>query len=145
MDVSNLSLDMKFDAVTLVEVLEHIPPQQAQRFLQAVSWHMRPGAKLVVTVPHSNKPVQPKHYRHFSSQSLQELLGNGFRIDRIVPFGYRSKSTKLMTLLMGGLGDNFLITNRRLNSLLYRRFLSEYTAHVPERWCTQLLAVAEVT
>jgi len=40
-----------FDAITLLAVLEHIPPVQLPGFAAACATHLKPGAVLLVTVP----------------------------------------------------------------------------------------------
>ncbi len=73
------------DLVTSIEVLEHIPPEHAQAFLQRAFALVRPGGTFLVTVPHSNVPVHAKHYRHFTGALLTEVLrgalGEGPRIE----------------------------------------------------------------
>lgn len=63
-----------FDLVTLIEVLEHIPDAELEGFVRAAVDMVRAGGILLVTVPHVNKPLQSKHYRHFTSSSLRRLL-----------------------------------------------------------------------
>jgi hypothetical protein len=36
---------------------------------------MGPGSKLLVTVPHANQKLNPKHYQHFTRASLEAALG----------------------------------------------------------------------
>ena len=68
------SLDQEFDVVTCVETLEHIPDDDASRFLSAVSGRVRPGGILVVTVPTTARPLTAKHFRHYDIASLRRAL-----------------------------------------------------------------------
>jgi SAM-dependent methyltransferase len=40
-----------FDAITLLAVIEHIPPDQLDRLARACAAHLKPGGHLVITVP----------------------------------------------------------------------------------------------
>jgi 2-polyprenyl-3-methyl-5-hydroxy-6-metoxy-1,4-benzoquinol methylase len=40
-----------FDVITLLAVLEHVPPAQQAPLAQACAAHLRPGGRLVITVP----------------------------------------------------------------------------------------------
>ncbi|MDO9236520.1 MAG: class I SAM-dependent methyltransferase [Aquabacterium sp.] len=62
----------EFDLVTLIEVYEHIPPDDAMVFLRDVVSKLAPGGALLVSVPSVNVPVNEKHYRHFSLELLHE-------------------------------------------------------------------------
>lgn len=62
------------DLVTLVEVLEHIPPEEIVAFVQASFGLLRPGGCMLVTVPHANRPVQKKHFQHFTGSSLRQVV-----------------------------------------------------------------------
>lgn len=61
----------KYEIVTAIEVLEHIPPEKAGEFLRTLGGI---GRWIVLTVPSDRVPVSPKHYRHFSEESLREVL-----------------------------------------------------------------------
>jgi 2-polyprenyl-3-methyl-5-hydroxy-6-metoxy-1,4-benzoquinol methylase len=42
---------MKFDAITMLAVLEHVPPDQQRPLAQACADHLKPGGRLIITVP----------------------------------------------------------------------------------------------
>lgn len=42
---------MQFDAITMLAVLEHIPPAQQLELAQACAAHLKPGGRLIITVP----------------------------------------------------------------------------------------------
>jgi len=64
----------KFDVVTLIEVAEHIPPDNLHKFICCVIEYMRPGGYLICTVPSINIPIPKKHYQHFSSQMMIDVV-----------------------------------------------------------------------
>ena len=73
-----------FDTVTMLETLEHIPDEEEMPSLNEVSRVLKPGGLLVLSVPHSNVPVSPKHYRHYDSETIKDRLTNiGFGITSI--------------------------------------------------------------
>ncbi|MSP52957.1 MAG: class I SAM-dependent methyltransferase [Gammaproteobacteria bacterium] len=81
---SNNVADMKgsFDAITLIEVLEHIPDEIISDFLTDVQNRLTPDGRLYISVPAINVPTNEKHYRHYSLQLLQETLQmNEFKIE----------------------------------------------------------------
>lgn len=42
---------MKFDVITMLAVLEHVPPEKQAPLAQACASHLKPGGRLVITVP----------------------------------------------------------------------------------------------
>lgn len=66
--------DGTFDVVTAIEVLEHVPPDQADEFIRSCVKALRPGGYLVVSVPTVNARLQSKHYRHFTLDLLRETV-----------------------------------------------------------------------
>lgn len=69
------SFPQKFDAVVLVEVIEHIPPADTVEALQNVISRLREDGTFVLTTPHVNFPNNnPQHYRHFTPELLGDIL-----------------------------------------------------------------------
>ncbi|WP_071839680.1 class I SAM-dependent methyltransferase [Synechococcus sp. KORDI-49] len=82
-----------YDVITCIEVLEHIPPDQILSFLSKLSNSLSKDGLLILTVPSINKPLENKHFQHFSESSLVSLLEPYFNIVSIMgferyPFGY---------------------------------------------------------
>lgn len=67
-----------FDLAIAMEVLEHLPEESIHDVLQALWERLRPGGTLVVSVPTTNTPVSPKHYRHYTRSLLDAQLSNFF-------------------------------------------------------------------
>lgn len=135
-------IEEKFDAATMIEVLEHIPPESVGAFLKATAQALHKNGWLILTVPHVNCHVQEKHYQHFSVATLRSVMKPYFKVDRIIPFDRRSVVTYILTKLLGYKGNNYVITNRHLNALMYRHALRGCLEDQKEDSCSRLLAVA---
>src|SRR3989338_3531278 len=88
--ISNLSKlqygHNSFDAVFLIETLEHIEPSNISVILKEVSRVLKKDGVLIVTVPSSLQGIPPfgsKHYQHFTSKSLTETASEYFRVNTI--------------------------------------------------------------
>lgn len=99
MDVSNIK--EKYEAITVVEVIEHIPEEQLDTFFRALSNALQANGTIYITVPADNVPVSKKHYRHYNFNMLEEQLKRSnsglviVREDYIVP-----SATKIYPFLM---------------------------------------------
>jgi len=121
---SERAVNQNFDVVTLVEVLEHIPVESVNDFVYSLASCQKPGSRLILTVPHKNKPVQVKHYQHFDSATLRKVVEPYYEVEHIVFF---DKMTHIFSRLISGLlGNSFFILNNRvlLDALfnIYRRY-----------------------
>lgn len=86
-----------FDSATLIEVAEHIPPDRLPAFVAAVRRLLRPGAELLVTVPHRNRRVEKKHYQHFDFAGLQASFEPHFECISIHGFGRQSWLSRMVS------------------------------------------------
>lgn len=59
-----------YDIVTVVEVMEHIPDTEIKDVVNNIFKCVKPGGRVVVSVPSVNFPVAKKHYRHYDEQLL---------------------------------------------------------------------------
>jgi 2-polyprenyl-3-methyl-5-hydroxy-6-metoxy-1,4-benzoquinol methylase len=74
-----------FDAAVLMEVYEHIPPQDCPAVLKNLATLLRPGGTLIVSVPSRELPASELHYRHFEPDLLRrELDAGGFDVQQVV-------------------------------------------------------------
>lgn len=72
MDVSEE--DEVYDAVTAVEVIEHIPDDGIEIFLKQLSRVLKKDGRLYITVPANSIPVSAKHYRHYTEELLSKQI-----------------------------------------------------------------------
>jgi SAM-dependent methyltransferase len=67
-----------FDVVSVVEVLEHVPTEELDEFIQGLFKQIPIGRYLVVSVPSTSQPLNQKHYRHFSKESLCRAIESAY-------------------------------------------------------------------
>ena len=129
-----------FDAVTLVEVLEHIPAAEVSGFLAATAARQTAGGRLVVTVPHENRPVIAKHEQHFSVARLSAALGEAYAVERITCF--EKRAPVFSRLMRGVLGNRvFVLSFQPLLDALFRLYRRRFFL-CEEAQCGRICAVA---
>jgi len=142
LDLLKTPLEERFDAATLIEVIEHIEPAELPRFVEAVAGAIRPGGHVVVTVPHRNKPLNPKHHQHFGGADLRAVLEPHFTDVQPIPFDFSSRPFEILVRLLGGSGERFIVTHRALNRAFYRLYLRRYLTGGDESRCLRIACIA---
>lgn len=136
----NKSFKEAFDIAVSVEVLEHIPPAGADRFLKNMASFLKPKGKLVLTVPSVNSPLQEKHYRHFDSGSIEKLLQPYFDIKKVY---FLNKISFPAVLIRKFLTNRFFIVNSRfIRRFLYRHYCKKHLL-AEQRSCKRIVIFAE--
>jgi SAM-dependent methyltransferase len=141
LDITEQPLSGRFDVATAIEVLEHIPPSNVAGFLEAIATSLKDKGWLILTVPHTNKEVSNKHYQHFTSSDLRELLGSLFDGISFVPFDVRSRVMARLEQFVGGRGEHFIVTNTRMMNWFFRLYIDRYLYAEDERKCMRIAAV----
>jgi SAM-dependent methyltransferase len=141
-DILAEPLPAVYGAVTLLEVIEHVPPGQLEDFLKAALAAVRPGGYLILTVPHTNMPLDPKHYQHFNPQKLDRLLEGAVDSRQYLLFDGRRWPIKLLLTLMGGSGRHFIITSRWITNLLYNSYQTWCLHDSHPRRCQRMACLA---
>jgi 2-polyprenyl-3-methyl-5-hydroxy-6-metoxy-1,4-benzoquinol methylase len=132
-------LPERHDLITLVEVLEHIPPAQVGAFLANLRARLADEGRLILSVPSTNIRVSRKHYQHFDEGSLRQTLAETFAIEELHHLNIRyAPSLQLMRLLLHN--RLFILNNRTLLAWCYR-FYTRRHLHVKESNCRRLIAV----
>lgn len=67
-------LEETFDMAVAMEVLEHIPPGEVERFLNACASRVKEGGRLIISVPTTVVPLNKKHYRHYDIEVFKDVL-----------------------------------------------------------------------
>ena len=58
-DITEDKLDKQYDVATLIEVLEHIPPNRLTNFIDSCTDIIKNEGALILTVPHKIKEYKP--------------------------------------------------------------------------------------
>lgn len=123
-DIINNLVEYKYDAITLIEVFEHIPLEFCEKFVNSLSNLLNKKGLVYLTVPHKNKPLQNKHFQHFDLENLKKYFDNKFEI---VDKKYIQKNDKLLDLLNKFMINKYWIINHDfLNNSLYKFYKSRY-------------------
>jgi len=117
LDINRESINQKFDAVTLVEVLEHIPVESINNFIDSITDCLNDNGLLYITVPHKNKDVSEKHFQHFDSITLKDLFYKNFEVEALVFIDRRTRFVKIIKNIM--INRLFILNNQTINNLIY--------------------------
>jgi 2-polyprenyl-3-methyl-5-hydroxy-6-metoxy-1,4-benzoquinol methylase len=73
----------RYDLIIALDVIEHIPHERQLDFVRAIQGALKPGGKIICTVPNGNSPLASRwryidwtHYSLFTEYSLDFLLYN---------------------------------------------------------------------
>lgn len=129
-------LQGSFRSATMVEVLEHIPPENLSVFLRDSARKLESNGLLLVTVPSVEKELAEKHFQHFSIESLQSVLGQYFDIEQVVGF----EREDLITWFISKLRSNrlFKLDAPKLNRIAVNHLARTFTS---QKGCGRLFAV----
>lgn len=131
--------DEPYDFVTLIEVLEHIPPEKSKPFLKGLASTVKDGGYLMLTVPHLNQRIPRKHFRHFEIDRLSAELNSAlpeFNIEYIYGFG---KKNFLERVVKGVLNTKHAFLE--FPALNRMRFSAQLKAIPVSEKCCQQIAV----
>lgn len=66
-----------FDIVVSLQTIEHIPISEAHKMASELLRVVKPGGRVVVSVPSVRRPLSAAHFQHFTQDSLEQLFGTG--------------------------------------------------------------------
>ena len=82
----------RFDLVTMLDVLEHIPVDNQVPLLKSLLKALTPGSKVIIQVPNANSPVSSRwryndftHHASFTENSIRFVLANAGFVNIHVP------------------------------------------------------------
>lgn len=130
------------DVVVSMEVLEHIPPKQLPQVVEEIASVLRPDGIFIVTVPTSNIPVNPKHYQHFTLDTLMLHLNNYFDLIEyryVHRVGWAEKLVRRMII------NRLFIANSELWLRLATRMYQKLVLNASEKNGAHLVAVLRRT
>lgn len=76
--IENLDAHRTFDGAVSLEVLEHIPDEDIPTFIGGIKAVVKDDAVIIFAVPSVRKPLQQKHFRHYTEASLRKTLERFF-------------------------------------------------------------------
>ncbi|MBS3144196.1 class I SAM-dependent methyltransferase [Candidatus Woesearchaeota archaeon] len=83
-NIEHLRFKQQFDAVVLIETLEHIIPERIPLVLKSIANIMHKNSIFIITVPTTNQPLADKHYQHFTPNHLTATLSSYFTIVQLL-------------------------------------------------------------
>lgn len=120
LDIINNNINNKYDAITLVEVFEHIPLDKCSNFVNALYEILNKNGVIYLTVPHKNKPLSYKHFQHFSLKSLENFFKEKFIIKKVVYIQKNSIFLNVIKLITHN--KLYVITNKTINNRVYNLY-----------------------
>lgn len=76
--------DKIFDFIFFIETLEHIPPENIPAVIAELKRVLKDDGTVLISTPSMLIPKSPKHYQHFTIESLNDVFSkNGFSVERI--------------------------------------------------------------
>lgn len=134
-----------FDAISMVEVYEHIPPEDCHNVLINLKQVLQPNGILIISVPNKTLPLSKLHYRHFEQSEFEmELEKAGFTIKKMI---YQHKLDKVTKFILGKKVENFL--NNRwfqpqvLNTLRKKWYMKHANIVNNPNNCGRFIAIAQ--
>ncbi len=138
-DILTSPLEKSYDVVTLVEVIEHILPDQLNEFLGSVRGLVQDNGYLYITVPHKNKRLFDKHYQHFDFQTLTHAVEPFFAVEEMIGFEYASRLERAVKRFL--LTPNFVLDSRWLNRLRLKQQLRRMRSRKSEAGAGRIFCV----
>lgn len=79
--LESFTIPIKFNQIILMETLEHIDPNNIDLVINNLKKHLTNRGRLIITVPSILTPLKnyPKHYQHFTQNSLKNVLALHFK------------------------------------------------------------------
>ncbi len=120
MNVSKLEFEMnKFDVVTSIETLEHIPPEDTENFFNGIEKVLKPGGTFIISTPNrtATEIRGQKMSGHINEMSVAELKAQLKKRFKEINYYY------FLSALHKSMGSN-----KSYNSII--RFLSSFTRNL---------------
>ncbi len=98
-DIYNLNLPYKYDTAVLIETIEHFEPDKLPEILKNIADILVDDGEIIITVPSVLLKLSPKHYQHFTVESLTEILSSQFDIISMSGYSLAGNKRKLFNAL----------------------------------------------
>jgi len=87
-DILNLGLDRKFDAITLIDCLEHLPPDQYHDIFKTIDRHSKEDTRVYINLPFSIYQDYVKQHRPDLLQIIDEPIPSANLIKSMSDIGF---------------------------------------------------------
>jgi 2-polyprenyl-3-methyl-5-hydroxy-6-metoxy-1,4-benzoquinol methylase len=108
-DILQTPVQGSYDLCVSIEVIEHIPPEQVDRYVEHIAGSLQAQGTLVLTTPTTNVRTHPKHYQHFTLNKLKEHLNRYFEVEEVHYLNIENKLANRLTRLLAN--KYFIINN----------------------------------
>ena len=115
----------QYDVILLIEVFEHIEPENRKIFLETIYNSMHKNSILIVTIPHKNRKMDNRHYEHFTLNSFLE----NFNIFKCIDYKFIARKSLKAKLFYKLLENNFFILkNQPLLNFIFKSYCKNFIA-----------------
>ena len=126
-------LEGRYHSASLVEVMEHVPPDALPEFITSAAQLLRPGGLMVITVPSVEKALIEKHFQHFDFSSIRAVLEQNF--EKLEVRGFAREDMLTRACLIARMNSKIRIDSPALNRITVRRL---GRLHSNQRGCERL-------
>lgn len=112
------------DIVVLMETLEHIPVNQVDLFVNAVSRYVKKNGTLLMTVPSDKVLLSPKHFQHFNLSMIKKKLSRNFKIREIYYINRTNNDIRVKLINIILRNNFFYLNNRTALTFLYSYYMN---------------------
>jgi len=136
LDVGNCK--EKFDVILLIEVFEHIAIEERKKFLESIKIMMNDNTILIVTVPHKNRKLDPRHYEHFTLHSFKEA----FKDFHLIEHKFLAKKSLIVKFFYTFLENKyFILSHQKLLNKIFSFYKKRYLIHTNEDKALRIFGV----
>jgi len=138
----------KYDVVTCIHVLEHIPDDYRLNFIQNMISKLNNYGYLIIAVPTKNINIPKKHYRHYFENDILELcdLKNNKLQHIKTIYSYDNKNIMLKIISKIFINRFFILNNQKIINYLIN-LIKQYLHNINgknARYITVVLQKKEV-
>lgn len=131
---------IKYDIITLIDVLEHIHPNEVMNFVGKMSEHLTKNGHVIATIPSNNWKVNPKHYQHFSREKAKIPFKTFFTVKKILYLNDISYKANIIKKMM--VNKYFITHHQRMNKILFRLY-EKYCLFSTEKRCSRFMIICD--
>ncbi|WP_444994547.1 methyltransferase [Aliikangiella sp. IMCC44359] len=120
----------------LMEVFEHISLNETENFAKSVANLINDNGLLLVTVPHQNKPLEYKHFQHFTVDKLNQYFTPYFSVEKTIYIEKRGLLNSLLNKLV--VNSLFALNNNKLLDSIYNLYKKHVFFCREEKHCARI-------